>query len=100
MIHELKIYSPYFEKVISGEKTFEVRQNDRDFHVGDMLALNEIDCCGVYSGKSCIVDVTYILDNQDFVKEGYVVMAIKPCVIKKQTINSLMTSIPDKKPIK
>lgn len=42
MIHQLKIDSQYFSKIIKGEKTFEVRKNDRDFHVGDYLGLNEI----------------------------------------------------------
>ena len=31
MIHELKIYPEYFKAVISGEKTFEIRKNDRPF---------------------------------------------------------------------
>lgn len=42
MIHQLKIESAFFEDVISGKKTFEIRKNDRDFMVGDFLALNEL----------------------------------------------------------
>jgi hypothetical protein len=40
-IHELKIIPHYFEKVLSGEKTFELRKNDRDFQVDDVLILKE-----------------------------------------------------------
>lgn len=40
-IHELKIQPHYFEKVVSREKTFELRKNDRDFQVGDVLVLKE-----------------------------------------------------------
>ena len=35
MIHQLKIEPDYFKKIVEGVKTFEVRKNDRDFHVGD-----------------------------------------------------------------
>lgn len=37
--HELKILPKYFSEVYSGNKTFEVRKNDRNFKVGDMLIL-------------------------------------------------------------
>ena len=43
MVHALKIYPEYYEAVKSGKKPFEVRKNDRDFKVGDILALNEFD---------------------------------------------------------
>lgn len=36
MIHQLKIQSEYFLDVASGKKTFEVRKDYRDFHVGDL----------------------------------------------------------------
>ena len=42
MIHQLKIESQFFEEIVKGEKTFEVRENDRDFQKGDYLGLNEI----------------------------------------------------------
>lgn len=37
--HKLKTLAPYWERVQSGEKTFEIRKNDRDFQVGDILEL-------------------------------------------------------------
>ncbi|MDU7365400.1 DUF3850 domain-containing protein [Clostridium sp.] len=40
-IHELKIYPQYFSEVLSGNKTFELRKNDRGFEVGDVLILKE-----------------------------------------------------------
>jgi len=39
--HLLKIRKPYLDKVMSGEKTFEIRKNDRDFQVGDFVVLIE-----------------------------------------------------------
>ena len=39
--HSLKCWPPFFEQIKSGEKTFELRQNDRNFQVNDILELNE-----------------------------------------------------------
>ena len=84
MIHELKILPDFFNEVISGRKTFEVRTADRDFRVGDMLALNEYDAeAKCYTRNSCLVYIDYILNNTEYCKEGYVVMAIKPCAVRR-----------------
>ena len=80
MIHGLKIRPKYFDAVRSGEKTFELRQNDRDFRVGDYLALNEWDGES-YTGRTELVKVTYMLNPNDFMtcRGGYVVMSIEKC---------------------
>ena len=41
--HSLKTLPPYWERVQTGEKTFEIRKNDRDFQVGDILELEYYD---------------------------------------------------------
>lgn len=41
--HKLKSHPKYFDLVWSGEKNFEVRKNDRDFQVGDVVTLLEWD---------------------------------------------------------
>lgn len=41
--HELKTWKPFFEAVIKGDKTFEMRKDDRGFEVGDNLRLVEVD---------------------------------------------------------
>lgn len=74
--HELKIKPEYFRVIEKGIKTFEVRFNDRNFQVYDILRLKEY-ANGVYTGREIIAEVTYILDNKDFCKDGYVIMAIK-----------------------
>ena len=89
MIHALKIENQYFEAVASGRKTFEVRNNDRNFVVGDFLALNETtrdidDPTGtVYTGRCCMVEVDYILDSEEYLQPGMVALAIKPCAISR-----------------
>lgn len=41
--HELKLSITYFESVESGEKNFEIRNNDRGFQVGDILELKAFE---------------------------------------------------------
>ena len=80
MIHELKILPQFFADVISGEKSFEIRKNDRPFHKGDLLALNEFDG-QYYTGNSCLVYIDYIMDDTEYCKKDMVILAIKPCEV-------------------
>lgn len=59
----------------SGAKPFEVRIFDRDFRVGDSLFLREWD--GEYTGRDCYKDVTYVLTDDRFCKEGYCILGLK-----------------------
>ena len=74
--HEQKILPEYFEAIVKGEKNFEVRFNDRNFSKGDILFLREHDG-REYTGRTITVEVTYLLDNPAYCKDGYVIMAIK-----------------------
>lgn len=74
--HTLKITPEYYRAIERGDKTFEVRKNDRDFQVYDILELKEF-FGGEYSGRYIRAEVTYILDNPEYCKEGYVIMGIK-----------------------
>ncbi len=74
MKHVLKILPEWFETVVSGEKTFEVRKDDRNYQPNDVLHLREFD--GVrYIGRSCLVDVRFVLRNE-YCREGYCIMSI------------------------
>ena len=59
MIHELKIKPQYYEDIKIGLKPFEIRKNDRDFKLGDILILNEYSLddsgAGTYSGRALTV---------------------------------------------
>ena len=90
MIHQLKIESCFFAEMVEGRKTFEVRKNDRDFHEGDYLGLNEItlhSCneAGEHkeTGNFMLVKVLNVFKDYRFVKDGYVIMSIRPCSIKE-----------------
>ncbi|MGF2195026.1 DUF3850 domain-containing protein [Enterococcus faecalis] len=73
-IHELKILPEYFEAVVSGNKRFEIRKNDRNYQKGDILRLNEYQD-GQYTGDVHVAEITYITDYAQ--QDGYVVLGIK-----------------------
>lgn len=75
-VHELKTWPEYYAAVRSGKKTFEYRENDRDYKVGDYLVLQEFEPSNhSYTGRSLYAEVTYILDLSS--SGGYVILAIK-----------------------
>lgn len=74
--HNLKIKPQHFQDIVAGKKTFEVRYNDRDFKVGDILVLEEFDEHG-HTGKYLNVEVVYVLDDKEYLKDGYVALGIK-----------------------
>lgn len=77
MIHQLKIEEQYFDDILSCRKRFEVRNNDREFCVGDILGLNEIDKEGKETGRCTLAEVVYVLQNE-MLQDGYVVLGIEP----------------------
>lgn len=77
-IHELKISPKYFEDVNSHKKNFELRKDDRDFKVGDLITLREYDN-GQYTGREIKnIPIGYILRNvpEYGLKEGYCILGI------------------------
>lgn len=82
-IHKLKLNSCYYEDSAAGIKTFEIRKNDRDFKVGDILELREwiwggLDGKGTYTGEVHWKIITYILDDEEYLYEGFVCLAVSP----------------------
>lgn len=74
-IHKLKIHPKYFKEVCTGKKSFEIRKNDRNFKVGDILLLQEFyPDTQEYTGRVVQRKITYITD---YAQQGdYVIMAI------------------------
>lgn len=64
-VHELKILPEFFDQQLEGIKRFEVRHNDRDYQVGDVLILNEWDGLK-YTGRCITVEVTSMLTAEQF----------------------------------
>ncbi len=62
-VHELKTWPRFFDALLDGRKTAEVRKNDRAFAEGDDLHLREWDpTAKSYTGREITMRVTYITD--------------------------------------
>lgn len=79
MEHELKTWTPFYASMVSVEKLFDVRKNDRNFQVGDTLNLREWDNKKEkYTGRKTKKEVTFILKGGAFgIKRGYIVMGVR-----------------------
>lgn len=80
MKHILKIKDKYFEKILSGLKPWEIRKNDRNYQVGDLIHF--VDVNGnefkdiIYSKN--IYKVIYILDSfPEGLKDEYIIFSLK-----------------------
>lgn len=83
--HELKCWPHYFERLLDGTKTFEVRHNDRGFRGGDVLWLREWEPGGRgFTGRCLRKRVTFIYGADDDLgfhflhSDDVVVMALAP----------------------
>lgn len=75
--HELKTWPEYFVEVFNGNKTFEIRKDDRGFEVGDILVLLEWSPkTESYTGAHCSRRITYITGYGQ--PDGQVVLGMLP----------------------
>lgn len=86
MKHDLKIWPEFYDQHLSGEKTFELRKDDRGFRVGDILCLKEWEPQGhYYTGREMYRTVTHILSHRpdagcaanEGLAPGYVIMSVE-----------------------
>ena len=79
MTHELKTLPEYFQRILSGEKNFEVRKNDRGFQKGDTVILQEYDPkiayeLHSYTGREIKAEIGFVLS--EYQKEGYLTFSL------------------------
>lgn len=76
--HVLKTWQEYMHDINTGSKSFELRKDDREFEVGDVLMLMGWDNqFQKYTGDVIEAKINYILSGGQFgLEKGYVVMSI------------------------
>ncbi len=75
MVHEIKSEQPYYDLVREGIKKFEVRFNDRNYEVGDVLHLQEFVNGKFTSNWIEVGPIQYIFRGGDFgIENSYIVM--------------------------
>ena len=74
-----KCFPEYYQAVRKRTKTFEIRKDDADYEVGDILELYEWDG-QEYTRHKITREITYILrDCPEYgLAEGYCILAIQP----------------------
>lgn len=74
--HDLKVWPEFYAQLASGEKTFELRKDDRGFRAGDVLLLREWNPrMEAYTGNLMRRRVTYLMSGLGL-QQGFVVMAL------------------------
>jgi hypothetical protein len=87
-VHELKTDHEVFDAVARGDKTHEIRRNDRNFLVGDTLILRETRYTGqemsgpeprplVYTGRTETRVVSHVLEGYGL-QPGWVILSFAP----------------------
>lgn len=84
MNHELKIAPQYFQAVIEGRKTFEIRKDDRGFQAGDTVRMHELfhrpfgggfaDMSDEFTGRECTAKIGYVTAYEQ--QPGFVVFSL------------------------
>ena len=83
--HKLKTWPNYWDAVACGDKTFEVRRDDRGFQKGDVLVLQKytigdgyITCSGErFKIQELRKIITYVLTGGQLgIEPGYVVIGL------------------------
>jgi ASC-1-like (ASCH) protein len=79
MEHNLKTIQPYFDDIKTGKKNFELRENDRNFQIDDIIHLLEYDKSIGYTGKIITKKVKYVLKDcpQFGLHEAYCILGLK-----------------------
>lgn len=76
MIHSVKILPKYYRH-LEYSKKFELRKDDRDYQVGDILELREFEN-GCYTGRTSRFKITYVLRNcpEYGLMDGYCILSL------------------------
>ncbi len=77
----MKTLDPFFELVFQGTKDFELRFDDRDFLVGDIVWLQEYKS-NIPTGRNIKKEIKYILRKFKGLQAGYVILGLKDEVKK------------------
>ncbi len=82
-VHELKTIPPFFQDVLEGRKTFELRKDDRGFREGDELWLREWVTGRGFTGRSIRKRIVYMVGHDEVLSssitgllDGHVILGL------------------------
>lgn len=84
-LHVLKIKNEYLVEIFCGRKTFELRRDDRDYKVGDLIHFVDINGDEVDTkefNKGNLYEITYILRNvpEYGLQDGFAILSINQVI--------------------
>ena len=84
-VHELQTIPPFFQDVLEGRKTFELRKDDRGFSEGDELWLREWVTGRGFTGRSIRKRIVYMIGHDEVLPpsitglvDGHVILGLAP----------------------
>jgi hypothetical protein len=80
-----KIQQKYFQAILNGDKTFELRLADQEYNIGDILVLKEINENREFTGREIKKQITWIANTknetfwpkEDIAKFGLIILGFK-----------------------
>ena len=72
--HNVKIEGEYFTAIFNGEKTFEIRFDDRDYQEGDFIVFHKTLSNGFVNGETLQKRIGFITDFEQ--KQCYIVFSL------------------------
>ena len=78
--HHIKLNQNYCKAVYDGEKTFEIRYNDRGYQKGDRVYFTPVDdegCAIPHPVARCTYEIAYVLSGWGL-KENWCAFGIRP----------------------
>lgn len=75
-----KIRPKYFDEILKGNKTFELRkEDDTQYEEGDILILKEIDPTVIdfYTGRFAISRIGFVLRHFEGLSDDYAIISLK-----------------------
>ena len=83
MTHYIKIEKSFADAVLCGDKTFEIRKNDRGYQKGDYIQFIPMDGLSkdiFHPLKDKVYTITYVMNGYGL-ENGYVVFGIKELAV-------------------
>lgn len=80
-VHDIKILPDFADAILDGDKTFEIRENDRGYQRGDGIRFEVVgkrpsDSLGDHLISKKLFEITYVMNGWGL-KNGYVVFGFK-----------------------
>ena len=97
-VHHVKSWPEFFQPILAGTRRHELRKNDRDYQINDLLILHEwIPGSGSYTGRTAEAVITSMTSaefpcavSENGLTEGYCIFTVKITGHAEQPVTSLL----------